>query len=174
MNRQILSSILLFLGLAFVGSGCPGPDTEVRKDPLSGRGTDRTNNPIPVVSVISALEDAAKTSPWLDSALTSSDGSYTMRAGFPNDYTSSATPACSAGPSVDSKSYSGMHPFVLAFLHPAYDTLIAEFSKDTSGRIAARTYFGHIDTSFIGNGANYGAVGTIRSLPTVIMKLRRK
>ena len=154
----------------FLGMPClVDPNSYSDVDPSTGTLCDTQGKPVASARVLQTEQFESRSHfAIFDSSLTSNDGTYKLINGVPNHYTGpNGGFACSSN-----KVYDKMETFWLVFIHPSYDTTIVLFIDSPTQPINSGYYRG-VDTVFTQAGTSYGAVGSLRHMPTIIMRSKK-
>jgi hypothetical protein len=162
-----LYCLILFSINFFGGMPCtPDRDSYTEYDPSHGTLKDMQGNFVSKAKVMQTYYLTTRNYFTIyDSSPTSEDGSYNLGRGFPNHYKSKdGGIACAVN-----KVYDKMDTFYLIFIHSSYDTTIAIFIDSPSDPTISASYY-NADTIFTKAGTDYGPIGSLRQMPTIVMK----
>jgi hypothetical protein len=168
IKNNLFLYCIIFISINFLGGMpcAPDPNSYTEYDPSHGVIKDLQGNYVPQAKVIQTLKfPNRKNITIYDSTTTTDDGSYILSNGVPNHYHSKdGGMACAIN-----KVYDKMSTFYLVVVHSSYDTTVALFMDDPSTPANSASNYG-VDTVFTGAGTVYGPVGSLRQMPTIVMK----
>ncbi|RPI05037.1 MAG: hypothetical protein EHM64_07880 [Ignavibacteriae bacterium] len=156
MGRRTTVVMIILFSFLFLGPPCNTFYDDIVWDPIKGKVQNSNKVPLENVVIASRTWDS---STKIDAAISDNTGTYIMDRGMPNVYVKQRF-SC-----VEDNSITCDHTnaFFLILSHSSYDTTIVAFGGSPPFPVKVDTTFS-LDTAYL------GVSGSIRQIPTIIMK----